>query len=73
MSDTCDVLIYCRVMLNSRLPFMIRRGRVINFVFADQKRLTKFRKMRLLNQAALKEKVGEMTRSKIGLNFEFEG
>jgi hypothetical protein len=32
MSDTCDVLIYCRVMLDSRLPFMIRQGRVINFV-----------------------------------------
>jgi len=60
-------------MLNSRLPFMIHQGQVINFVFADQKRLTKFCKMRLSNQAALKEKVGEMTCSKIELNFEFEG
>lgn len=60
-------------MLDSRLPFIIRRGRVISFVFADQNRLMKFRKMRLPNQAALKAKVGEMTRSKIGLNFEFEG
>jgi hypothetical protein len=73
MSNTCDVLIYCRVMLDSCLPFIICRGQVINFVFADQKWLTKFCKMRLPNQAALKEKVGEMTHSKIGLNFEFEG
>jgi len=60
-------------MLDSRLPFIIRRGRVISFVFADHKRLTKFRKMRLPNQTELKGKVAEMTRSKIGLNFEFEG
>lgn len=73
MFDTCDLLTYCRVMLDSRLPFMIRRGQVISFVFADQKRLTKFRKMRLPDQEALKAKVREMTRSKIGLNFEFEG
>ena len=60
-------------MLDSHLPFIIHCGQVISFVFADQKCLIKFCKMRLLNQAALKVKVGEMICPNIGLNFKFEG
>jgi hypothetical protein len=61
-----------RAILDGALRFTVIQGRVITFAFAEREELDEWGKMHLPKVENLRQKVAQMERTTIGVNFGFK-